>query len=143
MLAPGGVALVNGKKTVKPVPEETDEWSHYLHGPDNNAVSKDRQVGVSRNLQWIMPPLWARHHNLLPSISAMVSARGRLYYIIDEGSMASIMFPPRWALIARDAYNGVELWRRPIPNWGSAAWAASTRAGSISGSPSRRSATRT
>jgi len=33
ILAPLGVAYINGKKTVKPWPEEIDEWTHYLHGP--------------------------------------------------------------------------------------------------------------
>ena len=69
VLCPGGVACIKQEgtwtKTVKPWPDELDEWTHWLHGPDNNAVSSDRKVGVSRNLQWIMPPLWARHHNLL------------------------------------------------------------------------------
>ncbi|KKK99283.1 hypothetical protein LCGC14_2634290, partial [marine sediment metagenome] len=40
VLAPLGVACVGGKKIVKPWPEEIDEWTHYLHGPDNNAVAQ-------------------------------------------------------------------------------------------------------
>jgi hypothetical protein len=27
------------------------------------------------------------------------------------------MLPPEWRLIARDAFNGVVLWKRPIPRW--------------------------
>jgi len=126
VLRPGGVALIrqDGEwtKTVKPWPDELDQWTHWLHGPDNNAVSQDRKVGVSRHLQWIMPPLWARHHNLLPSVSAMVSAGGRLYYIIDEGAIAVRGLPDRWHLVARDAFNGLPLWKRPIENWGWRTW---------------------
>ncbi|NQT37866.1 MAG: PQQ-binding-like beta-propeller repeat protein, partial [Planctomycetes bacterium] len=30
---------------------------------------------------------------------------------------ASILIPPAWALVARDAFNGVALWKRTIPKW--------------------------
>ena len=43
VLAPRGVAIVDGKKTVKPVPAEIDEWTHYLYDPNNNAVSHDEE----------------------------------------------------------------------------------------------------
>ncbi len=128
VLAPGGVALTLDPQQStlnsfrKPWPDEIDEWTHWLHGPDNNAVSRDTKVSISRNLQWIMPPLWARHHNLLPSVSAMVSARGRLYYIIDEGAISVRGLPDRWRLVARDAFNGLLLWKRPIENWGWRTW---------------------
>ena len=47
----------------------------------------------------------------------MVSAAGRLFYIIDEAPIASILLPPQWTLVARDAFNGVVLWKRPIADW--------------------------
>ena len=31
-------------------PEEIDEWTHYLHGADGNAVAKDTRVGPPRRL---------------------------------------------------------------------------------------------
>ncbi len=121
VLAPGGVLLeptADGwKKTVQPVPSEIDDWTHYLHGPDNNAVANDTVVGPPRRLQWQGSPKWTRHHDKMSTFSAMVSAGGRIFYIIDEGSTASIMFPPRWALIARDAFNGKVLWRRKMGPW--------------------------
>ncbi|MHC4248039.1 MAG: outer membrane protein assembly factor BamB family protein [Planctomycetota bacterium] len=122
VLAPGGVVMVDRERTVKPRPPEIGEWTHWLHGPGNNAVSPDTKVGISRNLQWIMPPLWSRHHNLLPSVSAMVSSGGRIFYIIDEGPIAVKGGPDRWALVARDAFNGLFLWRRRIANWGWKRW---------------------
>ncbi len=117
VLAPGGVAFVNGKRLVKPVPEETDEWTHYLHGPDNNAVSRDKQVSYPYHMQWAGYPIWTRHHNFLNSYSAVVSAGGRVFYILDEGPTQSIQHAPQWKLVARDAYNGVVLWKRDIPQW--------------------------
>jgi len=68
----------------KPVPSSIDDWTHWNHGPDGNRVAEDSVVGPPRRLQWVSGPLWARHHDMLPNISAIVSAGGRLFYIMDE-----------------------------------------------------------
>ncbi len=117
VLAPNGVAWIGGEKTVKAWPSDIDEWTHYLHGPDNNAVAADERVGPPRHLQWQGAPKWPRHHDKMSSLSALVSTGGRIFYIIDEGSTASIFLPSRWALIARDAFNGKILWKRRVPTW--------------------------
>ncbi len=121
VLAPRGVAWVKSeeswKKTTKPWPAEIDQWTHYLHGPDNNAVAQDTRVGLPKHVQWIGYPKYARSHEQLASISAMVSARGRLFCIIDEGLTADIRMPARWSLMARDAFNGMVLWKRKIDPW--------------------------
>ncbi len=121
VLAPRGVACVKSgetwTKTTKPWPDEIDQWTHYLHGPDNNAVAQDTRVGLPKHAQWIGFPKFARSHEQLASVSAMVSARGRLFCIIDEGLTADIRMPARWSLVARDAFNGVILWRRRIDQW--------------------------
>jgi len=53
----------------------------------------------------------------MSSVTAVVSAGGRIFSIIDEGPRASIYLPPEWALVARDAFNGLFLWRQPIQEW--------------------------
>jgi len=119
VLAPRGVALgsVLGQRYVKPVPETMDDWTHYLHSASNNAVSKDTAVGPPEHLQWVGSPQWTRHHDHMSSFTAMVSANGRLFYILDEGPRSQIQLPPEWSLVARDAHNGVVLWKRPIEKW--------------------------
>ena len=121
VLCPNGVALVRqGDKwarTVKPRPAEIDEWTHYMHDPSNNAVAQDTVVGPPRRLQWVGSPRYARHHDRMSSVSAAVSTGGRVFYIFDDGSRVSILAPPKWALIARDAFNGTVLWKRPIETW--------------------------
>jgi len=117
VLAPNGVAIIAGKKTVKPRPKEMDEWTHYLHGPDNNAVSHDTLVGPPQHLQWVADPKWARSHDHLSTVSAAVAAGGRIFYIVDEAPTASVALPPKWFLVARDAFNGVLLWQLPIERW--------------------------
>jgi outer membrane protein assembly factor BamB len=117
VLVPHGVALIGGKKTVKPWPKEIDEWTHFLHGPDNNAVARDRAVGIPRSIQWVSGPSWGRSHEELASMSAAVTAQGRIYYIFDEAPLASIRFLGDWKLVARDAFNGTLLWKKPIAPW--------------------------
>lgn len=58
----------------------------------------------------------------MSSVSAVVSANGRLFYIFDEATRASILTPPKWRLIARDAFNGKLLWKRKIELWHPHLW---------------------
>jgi len=125
-LCPGGVAQVKASgrwtRTVKGRPGAIDEWTHWLHGPDGNAVADDRTVGPPRRAQWIAEPRWQRHHESAPSVDAMVSAGGRLFAIVNEALPGIDGLPDRWALLARDAFNGKLLWKRPIAEWGPSAW---------------------
>ena len=126
VLAPGGVAYVKTAsgwtKTVKPRPERIDDWTHYLYDSSNNAVAHDAAVGPPRQLQWACGPAWSRHHDHMASVSAMVSSQGRVFYILDEGPRDSILLPAQWSLIARDAFNGTILWKRPIAEWNTQLW---------------------
>jgi len=126
VLVPGGVAYVNGKRTIKPVPAALDEWTHYLHNADNNAVSCDSHVAPPKHLRWDGGPRWSRSHEVDMSMTAMVSANGKLFYLIDDGPIGihetpvkgERRLPDKSSLVARDAYNGLVLWKRPVPNWG-------------------------
>ncbi|MBL7218919.1 MAG: class I SAM-dependent methyltransferase [Phycisphaerae bacterium] len=142
VLSPLGVAYVkkDGKwtKTPKPWPEDIDEWTHHLHDAGGNAVANDRIAGPPRRLQWTARPLWARSHGYTPSVSAMVSASGRLFYICDETlTGAGPDAVSKWSLIARDAFSGVLLWKRPIPVWGSAEFSGTPDIGGGAGSVGR------
>ncbi|MHC4659992.1 MAG: PQQ-binding-like beta-propeller repeat protein, partial [Planctomycetota bacterium] len=121
VLTPLGAAFIKSHATwtkkIKPWPEQIDEWTHYLHDADNNAVAQDMMVGLPRHLQWVGEPKYARSHEQLASVSAMVSAKGRLFYIVDEGLRSDIRMPARWRLVARDAFNGVILWKRQMDKW--------------------------
>ncbi len=129
VLCPGGAAVrldSNTREAVsetllrKPWPEEMDQWTHHLHDAGGNAVGSDRLVGPPARLRWTAGPLWARSHGWTPSVSAMVSANGRLFTICDETlTCADGTAPSKWFLIARDAFNGVLLWKRPVPDWDS------------------------
>ncbi|NOZ19866.1 MAG: PQQ-binding-like beta-propeller repeat protein [Planctomycetes bacterium] len=124
VLAPNGVALflnrklqLKNRKLLKPRPEDIDEWTHYLHDAGGNAVARDARVGPPRHMQWLGAPLWCRNHHTLASISSVVSAQGRTFYILDESTAGSMAVPGRWSVIARDAFSGVLLWKKPMPSW--------------------------
>ncbi len=121
VLAPNGVAyfMKNKKwtKTSKPRPDDIDEWTHFLYDASNNAVSHDTAVNMPNHIQWIGEPKSARSHDHLASMSVAVSANGRLFYIADEGPLEALTFPSKWFLHARDAFNGVLLWKKPIGPW--------------------------
>jgi len=132
VLAPLGTAIwlnpkskIQNPKFSKPWPKDIDEWTHWLHSADGNAVAQDRVAGPLGRVQWAAEPLWSRHHETVPSTSAMVSAAGRLFYISDEalpGIDGSL--PDKWFLVGRDAFSGVLLWKQPIRQWGWNQWSA-------------------
>ena len=114
--APANPALT---KITKPWPAELDQWTHFLHDPSNNAVARDAAVGPPGRLQWTAGPLWGREHDVTPSVFAPVSCGGRLFYVLSEGPVCTIgeKIPDRYSVMARDAFNGVVLWKRPMADW--------------------------
>jgi outer membrane protein assembly factor BamB len=106
-------------------PAEIDQWTHYLHGADGNPVARDRLVGPPRHYQWINGPLFLRSHETVSSISTQVTANGRLFSIVDQAPISLTGqhdLPDQWFLTARDAFNGVDLWKVPIRRWGWREW---------------------
>ena len=107
-LRPGGELLVsvNGKwnRTVKPRPKEMDDWTHWRRAPDRNAVSKDTLVDVPRRLQWLFTPREVTER------SHVVIAGGRFFAQC------------RGMLIARDAFNGLGLWKAKLKRGDDFAW---------------------
>jgi outer membrane protein assembly factor BamB len=138
VLVPKGVLLVKGTTTsgplvadagdahelhgwtrlVKPRPTEIDDWTHFLHGPDGNAVAEDSVVASPFHAQWVSGPKFTKSHSVVTAVNAMVSSSGRMFSIVDEGPTGLPGFlPSRWTLVARDAFNGVALWSRSINSW--------------------------
>ncbi|MHC4325957.1 MAG: class I SAM-dependent methyltransferase, partial [Planctomycetota bacterium] len=121
VLAPKGVAHIKKSRqwftAVKERPAEIDDWTHYLYDAGGNAVAKDSVVGPPRRMQWVGSPKWARSHEHSASLNALVSANGRIFYIMDEGPRDSIQLPAKFYLTARDAFNGTVLWKRELPQW--------------------------
>ena len=106
----------------KIVPSNIDDWPMAFYGPDNNAVSFDEMVGPPKHIQWRSGPSWTRSHEMISSLTSMVSNNGVLYYVIDEGSRLSAVLPEKWRLVAQDAFNGKVLWKLDLKTWHNHLW---------------------
>lgn len=118
VLVPEGTAILGSEVLTKPRPKTMDYWPMQLHDASGNAVSTDKVLKPPlRHMQWVGGPRWSRHHDKMSSISACVSGDEKVFYIFDEGSTYSPYLPCHWTLLARDAFNGVVLWKQPIDHW--------------------------
>ncbi|MCB1230079.1 MAG: PQQ-binding-like beta-propeller repeat protein [Verrucomicrobiae bacterium] len=126
VLRPGGsVARASGggwKTETKPEASTKRDWTHYEYNASNNMVGEDPDCGLPRRFQWAGKPLWTTSHENMSSVNAMVSAKGRVFAIVDEGPRASVQLPADWELVARDGYNGVVLWKKPMTQWLTRFW---------------------
>ncbi len=134
VLRPLGTAYVREggrwNKTVKPWPDDIGEWSHFLGDASNNAVAKDTRAGPPRRLKWTAGPPWCRSHEFISSFCAMVTAGARVYYVMDLGQPGvTNRMSERWTLFARDAFNGVLLWQKPLPEWRGDEWKGTSMRG--------------
>ncbi len=133
------VSLLKGAGTVVKVKAEplagADNWSHYWHGPDNNAVSTDTAYSYPETIQWTGKPFNASRTDL------PIVANGRLFMLWNSnlvahspkgeavlpGEQVALMMrggKPRWEgplgeqrgplLVARATGSGVRLWHRRL-----------------------------
>ena len=122
VLCPEGVAYIKRdgrwRRTDKPRPTNIDEWTHFLHDAGGNAVANDTQVGPPKRLRWVAQPRWCRSHEFPSSVNALVATGGRAFMIFDEGpSGVYRKLPQDCQLVARDAANGILLWKVPMRQW--------------------------
>ncbi|HXG61771.1 MAG TPA: PQQ-binding-like beta-propeller repeat protein [Planctomycetota bacterium] len=102
ILVPGGTLRIGERRVRKPFPPRHGSWTHARHGADGNMVSEDASVAAPTGLRWVAGPAqdaggrkWYYDHVFL-------AAGGRAFYVYEE------------SLVARDAYNGLLLWTRPL-----------------------------
>lgn len=120
VLIPGGRLVTQAsdgwKKKAKPIPDGLDEWNQFLRNADNNGVSLD-DVGPPQRLRWHDTPEFGRSKSLSPSFTNMVSADGVLLTIEDRATTEDVNAPVDYYLVARDGFNGIELWRQSMKQW--------------------------
>ena len=111
VLCPRGTAWLGEKDAPAKVvrkerPPEMDEWTHWLHDPGCTNLSSDALVGPGARLQWMDGPNW-----LTAGHVTELFAGGRAFNVMgvrrgpDEADCV---------LIARDAFNGMVLWKRVL-----------------------------
>ena len=82
--------------------------------------------GPPRQTQWIDGLPYSKKH-WGPRTTAMLTAGGRLFTIEDHTPSTLFNLADHWVLVARDAFNGVVLWRRELPRWASGLWTATRK----------------
>jgi len=83
-----------------------DDWTHHMHGADGDLVSNDKVFGTAPfELQWTNKP------HIAGNWDVHVISAGRMF-----SAQSSVFQHPDlpYELVARSAYNGQVLWRRPI-----------------------------
>ncbi|HEY3320961.1 MAG TPA: PQQ-binding-like beta-propeller repeat protein [Planctomycetota bacterium] len=114
VIAPNGSLCVKeaGKwaKTVKPRPKDMDDWTHPFHGADYNMVSNDKALKFPIGFRWIdgIPV----NINMWAACRGWVVAGGRCY-TLSSNELDNVL-PGKGKthyLSARDAFNGLPLWK--------------------------------
>ena len=97
-------------KYQKPEMEGTDDWSHWEHTPDNNPLSTDQNTKPPFMTQFLGSP----YYSAMPAITT--AAGGRTF--LAMGHIAHHEREEEWlnTLLARNGYNGLELWRKKLPD---------------------------
>lgn len=94
----------------KPMPTGMDEWTHFFHGPDGNAVSRDTAIGVPNALRFIAGP-------------RLQDSNGANGYRLSDGiavsewnyTQSADKDRRRLVVEGRDAHSGVLLWQKIEP----------------------------
>ena len=123
-LAPLGALILKRdgqwRLTRKPWPETMGEWTHPWGDAGNNPVSQDTEMGVPTGIRWIVGPevpMGLRKS----SNYGFLSAGGRVFYLSQNTAenLDVVWEPPfdryvrPYYIVARDAFNGVFLWKHP------------------------------
>jgi len=110
--------------TEKDMPTGMDEWTHNIHGPDGNRLSQDKVVSFPVGYRWhgglpfnIDNKL--RHGNRYSATRGMAVSCGRCFTFSDSviENLKGAYFQGQELdqyVTARDAFNGMLLWRRKI-----------------------------
>lgn len=113
IVAPYGVLCLkeNGRwtTTAKPRPKEMDDWGHPFHGADSNMVSQDKLVRFPIGLRWLdgLPV----NINMWAACRAWVVAGARCYTLSSNEIENIENRTKKHYLGARDAFNGLPLWK--------------------------------
>ena len=108
-VAQPGAKVVSGSVTLtKPQAANADDWSHPYHGPDNNPQSRDANVKPPYLTQFLCEPWY------VPMPQVTVTSGGRIFKAFGHIALKKREWPWLNTLIAKNAYNGTQLWKRDL-----------------------------
>lgn len=113
VVAPYGAALFkeNGTwvKVGKPYPTAMDDWPMFAHDLKRSNVLRDRMVKVPSGLQWLAGSPMAEYMT-----NQAITSGGRIFYSRSRHMKNREFDGTRGLLMARDAFNGLLLWKREL-----------------------------
>jgi outer membrane protein assembly factor BamB len=95
-----------------------DDWTHWWHGPDNNALSSDRVYTLPETIQWAGKPYAGS------SLNQPIVAGGRSFMLFNgerrsgdgSGYLIDGKVTEKPLLLAQAAGSGALLWTREMPD---------------------------
>lgn len=108
VLHPGGRLHIGDQTVVKPVPQGLGAWSHPYHGPDNNPQADDALARAPYLTHYLATPWYG------PMPQVTVTSGGRMFKAFGHVAYKQREWPLLNTLLALNAYNGAELWRRDL-----------------------------
>ena len=110
VLAPvRGRAFLGTRMISKPALAGADDWTHRLHGADNNPVSGDTAFQGPPFLQYLATPMQTSFQG------GMLAAGGRRFELSDWVAKKPDRNEIAGAIRARSLHNGQLLWERDLP----------------------------
>lgn len=95
----------------KAMPNGTDDWSHWFHGPDNNPATKDTALKWPYVSQWFgLPMHGAQPNTSVVSAGRIYTATGACGNVMD----AEMVQATASTLYCRSIYNGAVIWKRSL-----------------------------
>ena len=104
-----GKAFLGERVLTKPSLMDSDDWTHRLHGPDNNPVSQDSAFRGPAMLQYLAMPMQTSFQG------TMLVGNGRRIELSDWVTKKPDRNNVAGILRARCLYNGQPLWERQLP----------------------------
>ena len=98
------------------MPEGSDDWGCWRHGPEGNAASSEKEIRPPFRTQWISDQPAVSNGAAFGEVTLV--AKGRLIIKAGVGTAKSSR-SKGVDLYAKDAFNGVGLWERQIKGLGS------------------------
>ncbi len=96
-------SVASGVLARKPALKGADEWTHFMHGADNNPVSTDQVVKKPFNIQYITPPTVSAGGSSRFANGRFIEMQGQQHKHGPTGSLDGLIW-------CRNAYNGQLLW---------------------------------
>ena len=101
---------------VKPRPSTLDTWTHVRHDASRNAVSRDQEVASPQRLKWVGGNLWPRGYRR-SAVQAVTVGSRQMVYVLQDETPEFDQLTRRDSLVARDAFNGLPLWKVPAESY--------------------------